>query len=469
MKLIYDVEDKPKFRHNIVFAIQQLLAIIAATLLVPTLVNSISGTEMMSNAAALFGAGAGTLFYIWCTKKKSPVFLGSSFAFISPLASACVFGYFGILLGVLFAALVYVIIAVVIHFVGTKWVDKLLPPVIIGPTVALIGLSLCGSAINNLNNTAAGDYNLIAILCGLITFAATVIASVKGSRTAKLIPFIIGIGAGYVAASIFTVIGNLTDNAYLQLVDYTPLIDNFKDFGLQSFIGLPKFTIVEAVKEGSKLDAAAVSQLALLFAPVAFVVLAEHIADHKNLSSVIGRDLIEEPGLKRTLLGDGIGSFIGAIFGGCPNTTYGESVGCVAITGNASTSTIALTALLAMVLSFITPVIEIINTIPTCVVGGICIALYGFIAVSGLKMLQEVDLGDSKNLYVVSAILVTGIGGLELNLGKITITSIASALVIGIITNLIVSEKKQKCACCCECAHEAEEIAEVETEETEEN
>lgn len=459
MKLIYDVEDKPAFKHNIVFAIQQLLAIIAATLLVPTLVNSISGTEMMSQAAALFGAGAGTLFYIWCTQKKSPVFLGSSFAFISPLASACVFGYFGILVGVLFAALVYVVIAIVIHFVGTKWVNKLLPPVIIGPTVALIGLSLCGSAINNLNNTAAGKYNLIAILCGVITFGATVLASVKGSRTAKLIPFIIGVGAGYVAASIFTVIGNLTGNTYLQLVDYTPLIDNFKNISVQSFVSLPKFTMVEAVKEGYKLDGAAISQLALLFAPVAFVVLAEHIADHKNLGSVIERDLIEEPGLKRTLLGDGIGSLIGAIFGGCPNTTYGESVGCVAITGNASVSTIALTAILAMLLSFFTPVIELINTIPTCVIGGICIALYGFIAVSGLKMLQEVDLGESKNLYVVSAILVTGIGGLELNLGKVTITGIATALIMGIITNLLVSEKKQKCSCgCCACTEAVEPV-----------
>lgn len=469
MKLIYDVEDKPAFRHNLVFAIQQLLAIIAATLLVPTLVNSISKTEMMSQAAALFGAGAGTLFYIWCTKKKSPVFLGSSFAFIAPLASACVFGYFGILVGVLFAALVYVIIAIVIHFVGTSWVDKLLPPVIIGPTVSLIGLSLCGSAIQNLNNTSVGDYNLFAIFCGLITFAATVYASVKGSRTAKLIPFIIGIAAGYVAASLFTVIGNLTDIQAMQLVDYTPLIDNFKTITLQSFVSVPKFTLAEAVREGYKLDGAAISQLALLFAPVAFVVLAEHIADHKNLGSVIERDLIKEPGLKRTLLGDGVGSFIGAIFGGCPNTTYGESVGCVAITGNASASTIILTAILAMLLSFFTPVIELINTIPPCVIGGICIALYGFIAVSGLKMVQDVDLGDSKNLFIVSAILVTGIGGLELKLGKITITGIATALIIGIITNIIVSDKKKAgCACCCGHSEEtaAEELEQAASEET---
>lgn len=470
MKLIYDVEDTPKFKSNIVFALQQLLAIIAATLLVPTLVNDISGTEMMSQAAALFGAGAGTLFYIWCTKKQSPVFLGSSFAFISPLAGACAFGYFGILLGAFFAALVYVIIAIVIHFVGTKWVDKLLPPVIIGPTVALIGLSLCSSAVQNLNNTSAGKYNLVAVLCGLIAFGATVYASVKGSKTAKLVPFIIGVGIGYVVASVFTIIGNLTNNTYLQLIDYSPLIDNFKNISLQSFISVPKFTLVSAIKEGSKLDGAAVSQLALLFAPVAFVVLAEHIADHKNLSSVIERDLIEKPGLKRTVLGDGIGSLIGAIFGGCPNTTYGESIGCVAITGNASTSTIILTALLAMLLSFFTPFVEFVNTIPVCVIGGICVALYGFIAVSGLKMLQEVDLGESENLFVVSSILVTGIGGLTINLGSVTITGIATALIIGILTNLLVADRKKKlpAVAVCACENEvAEEVTEnTDTEET---
>ena len=446
MKLIYDVHDKPKFKANIVFAIQQLLAIIAATLLVPTLVNGNSGTQMMSQAAALFGAGAGTLFYIFCTKRKSPVFLGSSFAFIMPLTGACAFGYFGIILGALIAALVYVIISIIIHFAGTKWVDKLLPPVIIGPTVALIGLSLCGSAINNVTNTAVGDYNLASILCGLIAFAATVLASVKGNKTLKLIPFIIGVAAGYISASICTIIGNVAGIDYLKLVDYSPLVNNFKEITFASFFRIPEFTLVSAIKEGfGPLGGwEGVSQIAVLFAPVAFVVLAEHIADHKNLSSVIGKDLIKEPGLSRTLMGDGVGSLIGSIFGGCPNTTYGESVGCVAITGNASTSTIVLTAILAMLLSFFTPFVEFVNTIPVCVVGGICIALYGFIAVSGLKMVQNVDLGESKNLFVVSAILVTGIGGLTINLGPITITSIATALILGILVNLLVSDKKVK-------------------------
>lgn len=445
MKLIYDVEDKPKFRANLVFAFQQLLAIIAATLLVPTLVNSISGTEMLNQAAALFGAGAGTLIYILLTKSKSPVFLGSSFAFISPLAGACAFGFFGIITGAIIAGLVYVIIALIIHFVGTKWVEKLMPPVIIGPTVALIGLSLCGSAIGNIS-TIGGNYNLIAILCGLIGFAATVLASTKGGRTLRLIPFIIGVAAGYAAASIFTIIGNAANLDYLKVIDYTPLVDNFTNISLSSFISVPKFTFLSAIDQG--FDAmngiSGFVSLLALFAPVAFVVFAEHIADHKNLSSIIGRDLIKEPGLKRTLLGDGLGSIVGSLFGGCPNTTYGESVGCVAITGNASVSTITITAVMAILLSFFTPFVAFVNTIPACVVGGICIALYGFIAVSGLKMLQVVDLGESENLFVVATILVTGIGNLQLQFGAITISNIATALILGILVKLLISVVKPK-------------------------
>lgn len=444
MKMIYQVEDRPKFKANLVFAFQQLLAIIAATLLVPTLVNLSAGDSgiVMDQAAALFGAGVGTLVYVLITRKKSPVFLGSSFAFISPLIGATAFGYLGIIIGAAFAGLVYVLIAVIIHFVGIRWVDRLLPPVIIGPTVALIGLSLSGSAINNLNNTAGGaeNYSLVAILCGLVTFGVTILASVKGNKTLKLIPFIIGVAAGYGVASLFTVIGILTDTPALRVVDYSA----FGTLTLANIIRLPHFTFVEAIKEGGSLlnGATGIASLALLFAPVAFVVLAEHIADHENLSSIIERNLISDPGLRRTVLGDGVGSIAGAVFGGCPNTTYGECVGCVALTGNASIYTIMTTAVMAMLLSFFNPFVQFVNTIPTCVIGGICIALYGFIAVSGLKMLQKVDLNNNKNLYVVCAVLVPGIGGLTLNFAHIQITAIATSLILGILTNLLMSTKK---------------------------
>jgi len=457
MKLTYDVRQKVPFGKNLVFAFQQVLAILAATVLVPALVNgnaadfcAKNGLEFfsrnMSQAAALIGAGVGTLVYLLFTKFKSPVFLGSSFAFIAPLSTGILYGYCGILLGSIFAGLVYVVIALIITKVGSEWLNKLMPPVIIGPTVALIGLSLSGSAMNNLMNIAVSknNYNLLAILVGLVTFIVTIIASVKGNKQMKLIPFVIGVGAGYLLASIFTVIGLLCNVRYMQLINFSEFtkIADFNNW-------LPSFSFVEAFKEltGSAstthpLDWTAVLNIFVAFAPVAMVVFAEHVADHKNISSIIGNDLLKDPGLHRTLLGDGVGSIAGAFFGGCPNTTYGESIGCVAITGNASVYTIFTTAIMCIVLAFIYPVMLFIESIPSCVVGGICIALYGFIAVSGLRMFKNVDLDDSKNLFVVAAIFVTGLGGIYLEFGKVSISSTACALILGIIVNLILKPKK---------------------------
>lgn len=434
MKLVYDVNQKPPLKKNLVYAFQQLLAIMAATLLVPVLADSTG--LYLNQPAALFGAGMGTLFYIFiATRRKSPVFLGSSFAFISPLAGACAYGFLGIFVGSLFAGLVYVLIALIVKKTGTAWVTKLLPPVVIGPTVALIGLSLCGSAVNNLNNTAAGSYNLVAILVGLVAFFITVFASVKGTQSMKMVPFIIGILGAYVIALILTFIGRASGCETLQLVNLAAF-DNVQLFKVPRFIFLGMFG---AYKDAANTIGSAgdVLSLFVLFAPVAFVTLAEHIADHENLSSIIGHDLITDPGLDRTLLGDGVGSIVGALFGGCPNTTYGESVGCIAITGNASVSTIAIAAVYCVLLSFFDPFVCFVNSIPTCIVGGVCIALYGFIAVSGLKMIQPVDLNDHRNLFVVAAILVCGIGGLTLNFGSVQISAIATGLIVGILVNVI--------------------------------
>ena len=445
MKLVYNVSDRPPLRKNLLYAFQQLLAIMAATLLVPILVDGTGA--YMSQPAALCGAGFGTLFYLFiATRKKSPVFLGSSFAFIGPLCGAVAFGFLGIFLGAVFAGLVYVIIALIIKKTGSAWVNKLLPPVVIGPTVALIGLSLCGSAVNNLNNTAAGEYNLVAILVGVIAFLITVFASTKGGKGMKMIPFIIGILGAYIIALILTFIGNAANVDALKLVNLGAF-DGMQLFKLPRFTFLGMFGVYE---NDPNLPASAsliksfadVVSIFVLFAPVAFVVLAEHIADHKNLGSIIEHDLITDPGLHRTLIGDGVGSIIGSFFGGCPNTTYGESVGCVAITGNASISTIAIAAVYCIILSFFDPFVCFVNSIPSCIVGGVCIALYGFIAVSGLKMLQPVDLNDNRNLFVVAAILVTGIGGLTLNFSAVQISSIATALILGIIVNVVFNRRK---------------------------
>lgn len=450
MKLIYDVEDKPKFSQLIVFAIQQLLAIITATIVVPILVNAFGNTNLeMDPAAALFGAGAGTLVYILFTKGRSPVFLGSSFAFLSSMYAATVFGYFGIIIGAIFAGLVYVIIALIIKAVGSGWLNKLMPTVVIGPTVALIGLSLAGNAVSDLTKSSAtGEaYSFAAIICGLFTFFVTVLASAKGKGFIKLIPFIVGALAGYALASVMTVIGNAAGIEALKVIDYSALINNFSTITLESFFRLPKFAVIEAFKElqngGLSMKLADFGTLMLLYMPVAFVVFAEHVADHKNISSIIERDLLKDPGLDKTLLGDGVGSMVGAAFGCCPNTTYGESIGCVAITRNASTITIRTTAIMAMLLAFISPFVAFVNTIPSCVLGGICVALYGFIAVSGLKMIQTVDLGKEHNLFVVSAILVLGIGGFAFDFGALSITSIAAALIVGILVNFLLKEKDE--------------------------
>ena len=431
MKLIYDVNQKPPIGKNLVYAFQQVLAIMAATLLVPLLVG-----EPLNQAAALCGAGFGTLFYIFMTKKKSPVFLGSSFAFISPLIGAASCGCLGIFVGAVFAGLVYTIIALIVKKTGSGWVNKLLPPVVIGPTVALIGLSLCGSAVTNLTNTNSGAeyYNLVHILLGIFAFLVTVWASVKGPKWMRMIPFIIGIGAAYIVGLVLTFCG-------------VPVI-NVSAFDNMQFFKVPEFTFLGMFsgKGGTIESFSDVLNIFMLFAPVAFVTLAEHIADHKNLSTIVERDLITDPGLDRTLLGDGIGSVVGAFFGGCPNTTYGESVGCVAITGNASVSTIVIAAIYCIILSFLDPFTCFVNSIPTCIVGGVCIALYGFIAVSGLKMVQHVDLGDNRNLFVVASILVCGIGGLELKLGPITVSAIATGLILGIIVNVLFNRRNEKAA-----------------------
>lgn len=443
MKMIYGVNDKPPFAQLIVFAIQQLLAIMAATLVVPVIV----GNEM-SPAAALFGAGIGTLVYLAFTKGRSPVFLGSSFAFIGSMCTAFAgavsmsVGYVGLIIGAFFAGLVYVVIAIVVKISGVGWVNKLMPAVVIGPTVAIIGLSLAGNAVGDLLSgdiyTADGvmaTSPYVALICGLVTLAVTMLSSTYGKKALKLIPFIMGILAGYAVAAIFTVIGNSTGMESLCVIDFSI----FANMG--GFFELPPFTFVTAKEGLSQIDAAYIGTVAVAYVPVAFVVFAEHIADHKNLSSIIEKDLLEDPGLHRTLLGDGVGSMVGAFFGGCPNTTYGESVGCVAITRNASVVTIMTAGILAMIISFITPFVAFVDSIPPCVMGGVCMALYGFIAVSGLKMIQKVDLEEDRNLFVVSVILISGIGGLTLSFGKVTLTSVACALILGILTNVILSKK----------------------------
>ncbi len=499
MKMIYNVKDKPKFGQLIVFAFQQLLAIMAATIAVPMIVGN-----GMSTSAALFGAGVGTLVYVAFTKGKSPVFLGSSFAFLGSMAAAfagaasVALGFLGLIIGAALAGLVYVVIALIVKGAGVKWISKIMPAVVIGPIVAIIGLSLAGNAIGDLSKVnytkdvdmstvtvrtvetvnddgSIGTQNValdadgnvdpsitvnvaedgtitgttqpgshyVAIICGLVTLAVVMLCSVYGKKMMKLIPFIIGILAGYACATIFYFIGKWTGNPSLMIIQYTAFTSLFQNISVSSFIALPDFTFLKAFGAFGELSGSYIGTIAVAYIPVAFVVFAEHIADHKNLSSIIEQDLLEDPGLDRTLLGDGVGSIVGAVFGGCPNTTYGESIGCVAITKNASVASIIVAACEAILISFIAPFVAFLSTIPSCVMGGVCVALYGFIAVSGLKMLQKVDLDDNRNLFTASVILIAGVGGLTLTFGKITLTTVACALILGILTNVMLSKGKK--------------------------
>ncbi|RGT56322.1 uracil-xanthine permease family protein [Solobacterium moorei] len=446
MKLIYKVEDKPQFHQLVIFAFQQLLAIMAATIAVPLIIKN-----GMNTAAALFGAGVGTLVYVAFTRKKSPVFLGSSFAFIGSMSAAfagattVAAGYVGLIIGAAFAGLVYVVIALFIERIGVDWVNRIMPPVVIGPTVAIIGLSLAANAVGDLQTSSlTGARTQFAVLVGIIALIGVMLASTYGKSRAKMIPFIIGILAGYIVAAILTFIGVQTGYEPMQILNYQPIVDLFANgVSFSTFFKIPDFTFVTALEGIKDIDLGYIGTIAVAYIPVSFVVFAEHIADHKNISSIIERDLLKDPGLDRTLLGDGVGSMVGAFFGGCPNTTYGESVACVAITKNASVLTIIGAALECILISFFTPFVTFISTIPACVMGGVCMALYGFIAVSGLKMVQKIDLDHNKNLFVISSILISGIGGLSLSFGKITITSVACALILGIIVNKLLSKEPE--------------------------
>ena len=441
MDLIYGIKDKPKFGQIVLFAIQQLLAIMAATIAVPAIVGN-----GLTASAALFGAGVGTFVYLLFTKSSSPVFLGSSFAFIGSMLSAFAgaasvqIGYWGLIIGALMAGLVYVIIAIIVKFCGVKWIDVLMPPVIIGPTVSIIGLSLSANAVGDLmKSSVEGGSTYVALICGLLTLAVTMLCSTYGKKTARLIPFIIGILAGYALAAIFALIGNLTGNDSLIVINFAAFSE------IKGLFALPKFTFLLGGSEGLKgITGTYLLTIFAAYVPVAFVVFAEHLADHKNLSAIVGTDLLKEPGLTRTLLGDGIGTIVSTLFGGCPNTTYGESIGCVAITRNASTISIWGCAVLCIIVSLISPIVAFLETIPSCVMGGVCIALYGFIAVSGFKMFQKVDLNKNRNLFVASIIYITGVGGMVISFGAVQIRTVACALILGILTNVMLKNEDKK-------------------------
>lgn len=462
--LVLDVEENPKkVSEWLLFAIQHILAMLVACITVPLLTG-------LPVAATIISAGIGTICYIVITKFKSPVFLSSSFAYLAPMGSALTIGmignatgmnYLALIIGMILVGLVYIIVSIVIKFVGTNWLNKLLPPIIVGPIIMVIGLSLAGSAVGNLTSASASGqgYNLIAILCGLIALFVTALSSYYGKgKMASLIPFVIGMGSGYIIAVLFTLFGYIIGkNEYFNIVNFSPLVELFgDDFSLASIINYKVFIpndtesfIFLRFDEISKFDWTTITEVIALFVPVSLVTICEHIGDHKNLGNIINRDLLnDEPGMSRTLLGDGVATAVSGALCGAANTTYGENVAVIGTTKIASVKVVLLAALLSIAIGFITPFTALLKTIPSCVTGGVSLVLYGFIASSGVKMLiqEKIDFSKTKNIFIASAILVVGIGGLALKFGdpsnpSITITSIAVSMIVGIALNLVLKEK----------------------------
>ncbi len=456
--LVLDVEENPKkVSQWLIFAIQHILAMLVACITVPLLTG-------LPVAATLVSAGIGTIIYLVITEFKSPVFLSSSFAYLAPMSSALSVGllnnamgnnYLALILGMIMVGAVYAIVALLIKFVGTKWLSKILPPIVVGPVIMVIGLSLSGSAINNL--VGNDSYNWLAIISGLVAMVVVALCAHYGKgKFISLIPFVVGMGAGYLVAVLFTVFGYyIGGNDYFHVVNFDPLVSIFQNFDFSSIFNFKMFVpdtdesfIFLNFKQISQFDWATIGEVVLLFIPVSLVTIAEHIGDHENLGNILNRDLLnDEPGMKRTLLGDGIATAVSGALCGAANTTYGENVAVVGTTKIASVKVIFLAALLSIGFGFITPLTKLLETIPGCVTGGVSLILYGFIAASGIKMLiaKKIDFNQPKNIFVASVILVAGIGGLTFKFGNpnapvITITSVAVAMILGILLNFALKD-----------------------------
>lgn len=421
-KLTLDVNEKPPVLKWIILALQHVFAMFGATILVPILVNSTVGETVLTIPVALVTSGIGTLIYILCTKGRSPVYLGSSFAFITPIAVGAIkAGVGGALTGVMLVGIIYVIVAIIICIIGKDWLSKILPPIVIGPMIMIIGLGLAPTAISEMgisSDVANLDYRSIVV--AVFTFVITAVVMLNGKGFLKVIPFLIGIISGYILSVI------------LGLVDFTPILE-------ASFFSIPDF-ILPFVSYTPNLGAA------MVIAPIALVTIAEHIGDHTALSTIIGKDLIKDPGLNRTLLGDGIATFAAGLLGGPANTTYGENTSVVGMTKIASVWVIGLAAIFAILLGFLGKFTALVSTIPNAVLGGVSLILYGFIAVNGLKVLIEnrVDFSKSRNVIIASSMLVLGLGGAAINISTVTISGMSLAAIVGVLLNLLLPKDKEE-------------------------
>lgn len=423
-KMTYDINETPPIEKWIVLAIQHVFAMFGATILVPILVNAAAGEEVLTIPVTLVASGIGTLIYILCTKAGSPVYLGSSFAFITPIAAAYAKGGIsGAMTGVMAVGLIYIIVAIIIKFVGKEWLEKLLPPVVIGPMIMIIGLGLAPSAISQLGLSGT-ELDWKVLTTGIVSFLVTAIVMTRAKGFIKIIPFLIGIVSGYICGVI------------LGLIDFKPVLD-------ANFISIPKFIL--PFKDYSLSFSALMT-----IAPIALVTLCEHIGDHTSLSNIIGKNLIKDPGLDRTLMGDGVATLVAGFIGGPANTTYGENTSVVGMTKVASVKVIGLAAIFAIIIGFLGKFTALVSTIPNAVLGGVSLLLYGFIAVNGLKVLikNQVDFEKSKNVVVASSMLVLGLGGAAISIVKadmsLTISGMSLASIVGILLNIFLKDEQEE-------------------------
>lgn len=414
--LILDVSDVPTSGKWIILALQHVAAMFGATILVPILVNSMAGSEVLTIPVALFTSGCGTIIYIICTKGKSPVYLGSSFAFITPMAVGFASaGTGGVLTGIMAVGILYMLVALIIKIAGKNWLEKMLPPIIVGPMIMIIGLGLAPSAVSQMGLTES--VNLKSIIVILVTFLTTAIVALKGKGFLKLIPFILGILSGYVVSMLF------------GLVDFTQIKN-------ASYLSVPKFVLPFL---SYKINFGAI----ITILPVALVTIAEHIGDHTVLGEIIGKDLIKDPGLDRTLLGDGLATFVAGSLGGPANTTYGENTSVVGMTKVASVKVIMLAAIFAIIISFLGKLTAIFSTIPSIVLGSISLLLYGFISVNGLLVIvkNKLDFSKTRNVIICASMLVLGLGGAVLKIGSLSITGMSLAAIVGILLNIFLPKE----------------------------
>ncbi|MEE0936326.1 MAG: uracil-xanthine permease family protein [Methanobrevibacter sp.] len=416
--------DKPNTLRWILLAIQHVCAMFGATILVPIVVNTTAGADILSIPVALVSSGLGTIIYLICTRNRSPVYLGSSFAFIAPMIAGYAIGGTGsVFTALMVVGIVYVIISLIIRLTGPEWINKLLPPVVVGPMIMVIGLSLAPTAISEIGlDLAVIPWQNLVV--AFISFLVTALVAVRGKGIIQVIPFLIGIVVGYIVA------------AALGMVDFSAALT-------ANVIEIPKFYLPFM---NYNLNFAAI----LTIVPIALVTMVEHVGDHKVLSEIIARDLIEDPGLQRTLLGDGLATFLAAFLGGPANTTYGENTSVVGMTRVASTYVIGLAAVIAIIFAFSGHLTALLTAIPQPVLGGISVLLYGFICVNGLKILihNQVDFNNTKNVVVAATMLVLGLGGAALSLAygdlSISVSGMSLAAIIGVILNLCIPEEKHE-------------------------